>query len=128
MPNKQRGYYTLNLGGKNRTLHFNMNFWAEFTDGLGLKIQDLSTVFSSGGVDLKTLRQLVYSALITYDRENNKEVDYNIWTVGSWMDDMDPGEFENILKAMMESKILGNDLNMGIKRTADKAEKKTKAH
>jgi len=31
MANKKRGYYTLKLGNKNRTLHFSMNFWANLT-------------------------------------------------------------------------------------------------
>jgi hypothetical protein len=42
------------------------------------------------------------------------------------MDDLEADEIEKILTAMMETRILGNDLNMGIKRNTD-TKKKPKA-
>lgn len=123
--NKKRGFYTADLGGKKRTLRFNMNFWAEFTDQLGIGLEQLGEVFESG-ISISAIRALVYSALITNDRESGNEIDYNIYSVGSWLDDLDASELESIMGAMMESKILGNDLNMGISRTGENPEKKTK--
>ena len=41
---KQRGYYTLKIGGKNRTLHFSMNFWATFTDMLDISLDEIGGV------------------------------------------------------------------------------------
>ena len=115
MANKRRGYYTLKLGGKNRTLHFSMNFWSEFTDTLNIPLDKIGDVFS-GGVSLSGIRALVYSGLYANDMENGNNVDYNLFTVGSWLEDLDAGELENIVNAMLESKILGNSLNMGIDR------------
>jgi hypothetical protein len=43
--------------------------------------------------------------------------------VGSWLDDVSPEEIEKILTAMTNTRILGNDLNMGIERASQ--EKKT---
>ena len=43
---KQRGYYTLEIGGKKRTLHFSMNFWAKFTDMLNIGLAEIGDVFS----------------------------------------------------------------------------------
>ena len=123
--NKKRGFYTADLGGKKRTMRFNMNFWAEFTDQLGIGLEQLGEVFESG-ISISAIRALVYSALITNDRESGNEIDYNIYSVGSWLDDLDASELESIMGAMMESKILGNDLNMGISRTGENPEKKTK--
>jgi len=122
--NKKRGFYTANLGGKKRSLRFNMNFWAEFTDQLGVGLEQIGEVFE-GGISISAIRALIYSALITHDREQGKEIDYNIYTVGSWLDEMDASELEKIMGAMMESKILGNDLNMGIERNSQSTEKKT---
>jgi hypothetical protein len=122
--NKKRGYYTVNIGGGDRVMRFNMNFWAEFCDTLNIKLEQIGEVFD-GGVSLSAIRAIVYSGLITFDRENAKQIDYNIYTVGSWLDDMDAAELENIVNAMMQSRILGNDLNMGIQRSGEKAEKKT---
>ena len=122
--NKKRGFYTANLGGKKRSLRFNMNFWAEFTDQLGVGLEQIGEVFE-GGISISAIRALIYSALITHEREQGKEIDYKIYTVGSWLDEMDASELEKIMGAMMESKILGNDLNMGIERNSQSTEKKT---
>lgn len=122
--NKKRGFYTVKLGGKDRVMRFNMNFWAEFCDTLNISLEQLGTAFESG-VSISAIRAIVYSGLVTFDRENDKNIDYNIYTVGSWLDDMDPKELEGIMNAMMETRILGNDLNVGIERNP-KPEKKTK--
>lgn len=122
--NSKRGYYTANLGGEDRVMRFNMNFWAEFCDTLNIKLEEIGDVFD-GGVSLSAIRALIYSGLVTFDRENNKVIDYNIYTVGSWLDDMEADQLTGIVNAMMQSKILGNDLNVGIERNPP-AEKKTK--
>lgn len=115
MANKQRGYYTLNIGGQNRTLHFSMNFWAAFTDELKVPLDKIGTVFE-GGLSINGIRALIYAGLLAYDQEEGNEIDYNIFKVGAWLEDLDAAQLENIVGAMMESKILGNDLNMGIER------------
>ena len=108
--NSRRGYYTAKLGGKDRVMRFNMNFWAEFCDTLKIKLEEIGEIFD-GGISLS-------------DRENNKAIDYNIYTVGSWLDDMEADQLTGIVNAMMQSKILGNDLNVGLERNPD-VEKKT---
>ena len=100
MANKKRGYYTLNIGGKNRTMHFSMNFWANFTDNLGITIEKIGDVFKDGN-----------------------EIDYNEFKVGMWLEDLNPDQLSDIISSMMESRILGNDLNMGINRKVTKTTK-----
>lgn len=121
--NSRRGYYTAKLGGKDRVMRFNMNFWAEFCDTLKIKLEEIGEIFD-GGISLSAIRALIYSGLVTFDRENNKAIDYNIYTVGSWLDDMEADQLTGIVNAMMQSKILGNDLNVGLERNPD-VEKKT---
>ena len=75
---KQRGYYTLKIGGKNRTLHFSMNFWATFTELLEISLDQLGDLFQSG-VSIKAIISIVYSGILTYDQENKKEIDYDIY-------------------------------------------------
>jgi hypothetical protein len=104
MANKQRGYYSIKLGGKVRKLHFSMNFWANFTDNLGIPLDKIGDVFQEG-ISLGTIRSLVYSAILANDQEE---------------------DLEKMVAAMMESRILGNDLNMGVKRNVvQSTEKKT---
>ncbi len=122
MANKKRGYYTLNIGGKNRTMHFSMNFWANFTDNLGITIEKIGDVFKDG-ISLTGIRALVYSGLLANDQEQGNEIDYNEFKVGMWLEDLNPDQLSDIISSMMESRILGNDLNMGINRKVTKTTK-----
>lgn len=117
MANKKRGYYSLMIGEKNRTLHFSMNFWAAFTDELNISLDQIDKVFSSS-LNLNTIRALVYAGLLAYDQEEGNEIDYNLYKVGAWLDDVNTEQFNEMINTLTESRILGNDLNGGISRTA----------
>lgn len=117
MANKRRGYYTTKLGGRNVTLHFSMNFWANFTEIMNVPLDKIGDLFS-GGVSISAIRALVYSAMLAFDQEEGNEIDYNQFKVGAWLEDLNQDELEKMIGAMMESRILGNDLNMGIDRQA----------
>jgi len=110
MANKHKGYIDINVGGKKRTLHFSMNFWSEFTEQLDISLQDIGNVFENG-ISLKGLRALIYSAILANDQENGNEIDYNIFSVGTWLDDLEAEKINEIVNTMLESKILGNSLN-----------------
>ena len=96
-------------------MHFSMNFWANFTDLLGISLEQIGDVFA-GGVSLSNIRALIYAALLANDQENGIEPDYNQYQVGAWLEDLKAEELEKIIEAMTESRILGNSLNMGIER------------
>lgn len=117
MANKKRGYYSLIIGEKNRTLHFSMNFWAAFTDELNISLDQIDKVFSSS-LNLNTIRALVYAGLLAYDQEEGNEIDYNLYKVGAWLDDVNTEQFNEMINTLTESRILGNELNGGISRTA----------
>ncbi|WP_288956239.1 hypothetical protein [uncultured Polaribacter sp.] len=94
-----------------------MNFWAEFTEQMGISLQEIGSVFESG-VSLNGLRALIYSAVLANDLENNNEVDYNLYSVGTWLDDIDAETINQIVETMLQSKILGNSLNGGEPKNA----------
>jgi len=125
MANKKRGYYTLKIGGKNRTMHFSMNFWSNFTDELKVPLDKLGELFDNG-VSLSTIRTLVYSAILAYDQEEGNDIDYNIYKVGMWLEDFTADELNNVVNVMMDSRILGNDLNAGLNRNVKQTTKKGK--
>ena len=125
MANKKRGYYTLKIGGKSRTMRFSMNFWSNFTDELGISIDKIGDVFTSG-ISLTTIRALIYSGLLAHDQEQGNIVDYNKFQVGMWLEDFGGENLNKVMESMMESRILGNDLNMGIARNIKKTSKPTK--
>jgi hypothetical protein len=117
MVNKKRGYYSLSIGGKQRTLHFSMNFWAAFTDELQISLTEIDKVFSNA-LNLNSIRALVYAGLLAYDQEEGNEIDYNLFKVGAWLDDINTDQFNEIINTLMESKLLGNELNGGLSRGA----------
>tara|TARA_Y100000114_G_C11748764_1_gene323058 strand:+ start:156 stop:533 length:378 start_codon:yes stop_codon:yes gene_type:complete len=125
MANKKRGYYSIKLGGKNRTMHFSMNFWANFTEQMNVPLDKVSEVFDKG-VSITSIRALIYSALLAHDQEQNNDIDYNQFTVGMWLEDFNAEELDNIVSSMMESRILGTDLNAGLSRNIKKTTKKGK--
>lgn len=110
MTNKKRGYIDITVNGKKKTLHFSMNFWAEFTEQMGVSLQEIGSIFESG-ISLNGLRALVYSAALANDLEQGNEIEYNIYSVGTWLDDIDAETINKIVETMIESKILGNSLN-----------------
>jgi hypothetical protein len=122
MANKKRGYYTIKMGGKNRTMHFSMNFWSNFTDDLNIPLDKLGEIFTEG-VSLSTVRSLIYSALLANDQENKNLINYDKFDVGVWMEDLEADDLDKIVAAMMESRILGNDLNAGMSRNVKKSTK-----
>jgi hypothetical protein len=123
--NRKRGYCQLNIGGKDRTLHFSMNFWAAFEQASGYSISEIDKVFGSG-LSLSLMRALVYSGLLAYDQENGNEIDYTIYSVGDWMEDVDQSALTLLVETLMQSRILGNDLNAGVRRNVQKSTKNPK--
>ena len=110
MTNKKRGYIDIKVGNKNRTLHFSMNFWSEFTEQLGISLADIGGAFQNV-ISIKGLRALVYYAILANDQEKGNEIDYNLFTVGAWLDELDAEKINEIVEVMLQSKILGNSLN-----------------
>ena len=121
--NKKRGYIEVEIGGKKRSLHFSMNFWCHFTDTLGIGLNDLENYFTSSNFSISTIRTLIYSGLISYDQEEKNTIDYTIYDVGSWLENFDSKQLSEVMNVLSQSRILGNDLNMGISRV-NKDEKK----
>ncbi len=123
--NKKRGYCQLEIGGKIRTLHFSMNFWATFEETSGFKISEVDKVFGSG-LSMGSMRALLYSGIVAYDQENRNEIDYTLFEVGAWMDEINEKDLTLIIETLMESRILGNDLNAGVRRNVSKSTKNPK--
>ena len=102
MANKQKGYIDIKVGGKKRTLHFSMNFWAAFEQASGFSISEIDKVFG-GGLSLSSMRALVYSGLLAYDQEKGNQVDYTIYSVGDWMEDVNQDQLTLIVETLMQS-------------------------
>ncbi len=108
-----------------RTMHFSMNFWSNFTEQLNISLDQIGEVFA-GGMSIKGIRALIYSGLLAHDQEQGNDIDYNEFKVGMWLEDFDSEKLNDVVNAMMESRILGNDLNMGVARNIKKTSKPKK--
>lgn len=122
--NSKRGYVDIEIGGRKRTLHFSMNFWCHFTETLNISLNDLDRFFTSENINISAIRALIYSGLIAYDQEEKNGIDYTIYDVGAWLEDFGAEELQKVMTALTQSRILGNDLNMGIPRVSKDEKKK----
>lgn len=123
--NTKRGYCQLEIGGKTRTLHFSMNFWAAFENAAGFSISEIDKVLGAG-LSLTTLRAMIYAGILAYDQENKQVIDYDQYDVGNWMEDVNQDHIQIIVETLMQSRILGNDLNAGVRRNVEKSTKNPK--
>ena len=121
--NSKRGYVKVEIGGKLRTLHFSMNFWCHFTESLNISLNDLDK-FCTNGINISTIRALIYSGLIAYDQEKGNNPDYTVYDVGNWLEDFNSEQLTKVMNTLSQSRILGNDLNMGIERATSNQKKK----
>ena len=121
--NSKRGYVKVEIGGKERTLHFSMNFWCHFTDSLGIGLNDLDKFFTAG-INISTIRALIYSGLISYDQEEGNNIDYTIYDIGNRLEDFDTNQLTKVMNTLSQSRILGNNLNMGLERNPKGQKKK----
>ena len=122
---EHRGILELEIGGKKRQLKFSMNFWAMFTKDLDIQLHELGAVFENG-FGLSDIIKIVYFGLKAGSISNREEIDYTEGIVGDWMDEFKPDDLTSIVEAMGNSKILGNEMNMGISRNVAKSTKETK--
>ena len=64
-----------------------MNFWAIFTEQMGIGIDKIGDTFQDG-LNIKAMRSLIYAGILAYDQEEGNPIDYNEFKVGNWMDDI----------------------------------------
>ena len=122
--NNKRGYVEVEIGGRKRTLHFSMNFWCHFTESLKINLNDLDKLFTDTSFNMSTVRGIIYSGLVAYDKEEKNEIDYDKYDVGNWLESFDQEQLAKVMSALTQSKVLGNSLNMGIERQSKSVKKK----
>jgi hypothetical protein len=99
------GTTTAMIGGKVRTLKFNINADIEFErlHGLSGKSAEKRAEIASQIGTIEYIRDAVYCALRAADLERGNEIDYNHFTVGDWITDLPQSELERIIQSRDES-------------------------
>lgn len=90
------GEITAKIGGKDRVLKFNLNANYEFCKMHNLT-QDEVLPFFNDGHNVTAIRDMIYCALKVADLEMRNPVDYNEYTVGEWIQEMQQPELERII-------------------------------
>jgi hypothetical protein len=87
------------LGGKIRTLKFNINADIEYErmHGLSGKSEAVRKEIASGISLVEWVRDAIYCALKSADLESGRSIDYNQFTVGDWITAIEQTELERIL-------------------------------
>lgn len=109
------------IDGKERGFSFGMNCWSEFCKLHNIGPDQLGS-FDSDSLGLEMIRDILYCAALAWCESNDQPIDFNKFTVGDWIDEMEQKDFQEILSTMTSSRLLGKNLNGSIVKKA-----KTKA-
>lgn len=121
--NKKRGYYTIDVAGVEITGHFSVNFWALLEDELGFDTLGETFAFMGRGIGMSKIRQIVYCSSKAYCLEEEiPPLFNNIFKCGTAIEDFTEEHMIQVMEAFAESKLLGNDANLGIERNPAKGE------
>lgn len=91
-----RGEVEVSIGGKPRLVKFGTNQLALFTQKHNLALADVS-------FGMEQIRDLIWSGLVAGAKKQGQEVDFDEWTVGEWIDEMNESEFNKIIEAFNNS-------------------------
>jgi len=84
------------IGGKQRVLRFNLNARYEFCKMHNLTQEEVQDYFGDLH-NVEAVRDMVYCALRAADLADGRPVDYNQYTVGEWISDMDQNDFNQMM-------------------------------
>lgn len=96
----------IDIGGKKRLIKFGTNATAEYCDKRNV---GLSEYFNLTFDKIKPgeLRDIIWSGLVAGARSEGKDVDFDEFNVGDWIDEMDQGELDvifDLVKGPQEAK------------------------
>lgn len=96
------GTITANIGGRVRTLKFNLNANYEFCKMHNLTQDEVMTYFTDAH-NVDAIRDMIYCALKAADLADGRAVDYNPYKVGEWIQEMDQKELERVITGAEDS-------------------------
>jgi len=96
------GEVTANIGGKIRILRFNLNARYEFCKMHNITEQEAFSFFHDK-LNVESMRDMAYCALKAYDLSAGNRIDYNQYTVGEWISEMEQEEYENMMMGSTDS-------------------------
>lgn len=84
------------IGGAKRLIKFGTNASAIFCEKYSISLSEYQSVLKADTIQIGHLRDLIWSGLVAGAKYEKKEVDFDAYDVGDWLDDVDESVVEQI--------------------------------
>lgn len=111
------GTVDIKFKGEKKTLKFNINARFLFCQMHGIGEES----FADFWLDTKNVtrvRDLIFCAMLSADSQAEREINYNVYDVGEWMQDAGTEELNRVLNLGAEANAKGSDNKKKVKRPA----------
>lgn len=106
--NQLSGYCEVKVMDRLIPCKFGMNAFAMFTQMQGIELDQIDKALSTSNVE--SIRNLIYCGMKSAALSKGIEIDFNEFTVGDWIDDMEESELSKIVETIGNSRVLGHQL------------------
>lgn len=117
MSNARSGYCEVEFGGQKRAFKFGMNAFALACE---ISKQTLEEFLASMQSNPLSIRYLIWAGLSANCRSKGIEENFNLYTVGDWLDEITQDKLSVLMETISKAQILGSN-------TQTPVEKKVKA-
>jgi len=93
------GEISIEIGGKVRTMKFNLNADFEHCKMLKMTLNQLLE-YRADQLNVTNIRERIYCALKVVDLQSGNPIDYDQYTVGEWLSDLKEADIMAIFEAM----------------------------
>ena len=112
MKAKLAGFVEKKLNGRVIGFKFGTNAFALLSELHNVELDELDKVLGN----VTGIRDLIFCAAQAWALSAGKEVWFNRYQVGDWLDEMSQVDYEDILGALNNAKVLGRSLEAGEKK------------
>lgn len=107
--NQFSGYCEVNVLDMVIPCKFGMNAFAMFTQMQNIELDQIDKALS--GNNVVAMRNLIYCGMKAAAMAQGKPVEFNEFTVGDWIDEMEQSELAKIIETISSARVLGRRLN-----------------
>ena len=98
-----RGEYTLQVADREVLLKFGTNSTAVFCEKHDISLQEFQNRFSADQLQIRDIRDFIWAAAVAGAHATDREIDFDRWDVGDWIDELSQEELDRILSIMEDS-------------------------
>lgn len=107
--NQLSGYCEVKIKDMVIPCKFGMNAFAMFTQMMKVDLDQIDTLLTTSNVI--AMRNLIYCGMKAAVMSSGGNIDFNEYTVGDWIDEMEQDELNKIADTIANARILGKRIN-----------------